>query len=49
MSQLRHITEVTTLVVGAVAMAAVGQFLLMPEFHALEAEIVTGFVLGLPR
>jgi hypothetical protein len=49
MSQLSHISGIATLVVGAASMAALGQFLLMPEFHALEAEVVTVFVRGVPQ
>ncbi len=49
MSRMRHIADIATLVAGAAAVATAGQFLLMPQVYAWEAEIIAAFMLGPPR
>ena len=49
MPRMSLIAEITTFVSGAAAVATAAQILLMPEFHAWEAEIVAVFMHALPR
>jgi hypothetical protein len=49
MHRTSPIADIATLVAGAAAVAAAGQFLLMPQLHAWEAEIVAVFMRELPR
>lgn len=49
MPRMRRIADIATLVAGAAAVATAGQFLLMPQIHAWEAEIIAAFMHGPPR
>ena len=49
MGRMSRLTEIATLVVGATAIGAASQLLLMPEFYTWENEFVAAFLHGLPR
>lgn len=49
MPRMRQIADIATLVAGAAAVATAGQFLLMPQIHAWETEIIVAFMNGPPR